>query len=187
MSNLEIEAKFIRIDPISIRVRLEKAGFKLVYPEFMMHRATFICNDDNMTLRIRKEYGKITMTYKYTDLSKWALGTEEIEIIVDNFDNAVSLLEKAHKPIKILYQESKRELWKLGETEVSLDEWPGTGVFVEIESPTEEDLISTTEKLWLDYKDALFGRSGEIYKALGYDVDYIHNLENLTFLNPPKK
>lgn len=70
MSNLEIEAKFINIDPEEIRKKLQVLDFTMVYPEFNVFRATLICSDPNMDLRVRKEYGKITMTYKYTDNSK---------------------------------------------------------------------------------------------------------------------
>lgn len=185
--NLEIEAKFINIDPETIREKLLSLGFFQVYPEFFVERATFICHDPNMSLRVRKEYQKTTMTYKYTDATKWALGTEEVETAVNDFDSALKILKHAHKPIRVLFQESRRELWKLWETEVSIDEWPWTGKYLEIEAPTEEKLRETTTDLWLDYDNALFGRVGVIYEKLWYSLDEINQIENLTFENPPKK
>jgi predicted adenylyl cyclase CyaB len=146
--NLEIEAKYIHIDLIDIRQKLEESNFELVYPEYSVFRATFICHDPHMTLRVREEYGQTTMTYKYRDPTKaGALGTEEVEIVVDDFDKAVHILEKAHKPKKVLRQESRRELWSDGENEVCIDEWPGTGKYIEIESPSEEELIRVSEHL----------------------------------------
>lgn len=68
--NLEIEAKFININPAEIREKLRSVGFFQVYPEFFVERATFICHDPNMSLRVRKEYTKTTMTYKYTNKEK---------------------------------------------------------------------------------------------------------------------
>ena len=185
--NLEIEAKFINIDPETIREKLLSLGFFQVYPEFFVERATFICHDPNMSLRVRKEYRKTTMTYKYTDKTKWALGTEEIETEVSDFDQALKILQHAHNPIRILFQESKRELWRKWEIEVSIDEWPGTGKYVEIEAPSEETLRETSESLELNYRDALFGRVGVVYEALGYDLDDINKIEKLTFENPPTK
>lgn len=187
MDNLEIEAKFIHIDLIDIRERLDKIGFKLVYPEFNVFRATLVCHDPNMTLRVRKEYGKITMTYKYSDKTKWALWTEEVEIIVDDFDRAVHILEKAHNPIRTLLQESRRELWSDGITEVSIDEWPGTGKYIEIESLSEKNLIETSKHLGLDYAKALFWRIWVVYEALWYNLENINSIEHLTFKNPPIK
>ena len=70
MHNLEIEAKYIHIDLVDIREKLEKSVFELVYPEFEVFRATLICHDPRMSLRVRREYGKVTMTYKYHDSSK---------------------------------------------------------------------------------------------------------------------
>lgn len=110
--NLEIEAKFINIDPETIREKLLSLGFFQVYPEFFVERATFICADHNMSLRVRKEYGKTTMTYKYTDRSKGALGTEEIEVEVSDFNHALEILKRANNPERILFQESRRELWR---------------------------------------------------------------------------
>ena len=184
--NLEIEAKFIHISPEEIRKKLHTLWFSQVYPEFFVKRATFICHNPHMSLRVRKEYGKITMTYKYTDVTKWALWTEEIEVEVSDFENALSILQHAHNPIRILFQESKRELWKLGETEVSIDEWPWTGKYIEIETWSEEKLKEITASLNLDYSEALFGRVGVIYEKLGYNLDTINQIENLTFENPPK-
>lgn len=185
MHNLEIEAKYIHIDLFNIRQKLEETDFELVYPEFQTIRATFICHDPKMSLRVRWEYGKVTMTYKYQDSSKWALWTEETEIIVDDFDKAVYILEKAHKPKHILRQESRRELWSDGENEVCIDEWPGTGKYLEIESPSEEELMRVTGLLWLDYSSALFWRVWVVYEALGYDLETINQIEHLTFDNPP--
>lgn len=53
MHNLEIEAKYIHIDLFNIREKLEASDFELVYPEFQTIRATFICHDPNMSLRVR--------------------------------------------------------------------------------------------------------------------------------------
>jgi len=70
MKNLEIEAKYINIDPEKIGDKLRSLGFDLIYREFDVFRATLICRDPAMDLRVRKEYGKITMTYKYTNLER---------------------------------------------------------------------------------------------------------------------
>lgn len=126
------------------------------------------------------------MTYKYTDKAKGALGTEEIEVEVSDFDHALEILRQANNPERILFQESKRELWRKWDIEVSIDEWPGTGKYIEIEAPTEEFLMETSESLELDYRDALFGRVGVIYEELGYSLDDINKIEKLTFENPPK-
>lgn len=127
------------------------------------------------------------MTYKYHDKEKWALGTEEVEIEVDDFEKAIYILDKAHRPKSILRQESRRELWSNGESEISIDEWPGTGKYLEIESPSEEELKRVTSLLSLDYNKALFGRVGVVYEALGYSLEKINQIENLSFNHPPEK
>ncbi len=184
---LEIEAKFINIDPEVIRDKLWKLGFELVYPEFHVFRATVVLHDPNVTLRVRKEYGKTTMTYKYTDITQWALWTEEFEVEVSDFELTVDILRKTTQPIRVLYQESKRELWRNWDTEVSIDEWPWTWKYLEIEAPTEEELISTSKSLWFDYSEAIFGRPWMVYRKLWFDESIVTSQEYLTFENPPRK
>ena len=185
--SLEIEAKFINIDPEVIRDRLWELGFELVYAEFDVFRATFILHDPNVTLRVRKEYGKTTMTYKYTDITQWALWTEEIEVEVSDFDLTVDIFRKTTQHIRVLYQESKRELWRKWDTEVSIDEWPGTWKYVEIEDPSEELLKDISRRLGVDYSEAIFGRTWMVYRKLWFDESIVSTQEYLTFENPPSK
>lgn len=103
-----------------------------------MKRKTFhpLSTDKNEWFRVRKEFGKITMTYKCIHSNNLS-GTEEVEIIVDDFNNATEMLLKTGLR-NTSTQENLREIWVLGEVEVCIDTWPGLRPYIEIEAPTEE-------------------------------------------------
>lgn len=61
------------------------------------------------------------------------------------------------------YQETKREIWKLNEVEIMIDEWPFLEPLVEIEGVTEKAVKKVSEKLGFNYSEAIFGPIGILY------------------------
>lgn len=184
----EIEAKFVNVNISDIRLKLEKIGAALTQPMRNMQRVTIDTPDlkkKDAFVRIRNEGDKTTITYKqFNSLS--IDGVKEIEITVDDFDTAVALFKEAGLAYGSL-QESRRETWKLGEVEIVIDEWPWLNPYIEIEAPSEELVISTSEKLGLSWSDAIFG---DVMAA--YRVQYPHlrlsntvgNLSEVRFNDP---
>lgn len=149
----EIEIKFLGIDKDSIRRKLQENGFVRITEEFLMQRKTFhpVSTDKNEWFRVRRESDKITMTYKRihsNDLS----GTEEVEIVVDDFDNAAEILMKTGLR-NTSTQENLREIWKREEVEVCIDTWPGLDPYIEIEAPTEKQVMFMVEKFGLNFEE----------------------------------
>jgi hypothetical protein len=64
---------------------------------------------------------------------------------------------------KRIFQESKRELWQLGDTEVTIDTWPCVKPFVEIEGKSERAVRKVAWVLGFDYSKAVFGSVGAVY------------------------
>jgi adenylate cyclase class 2 len=62
-------------------------------------------------------------------------------------------------------QETKREIWHLGDAEVVIDEWPWITPFIEIEAPSEDAVKAAAGQLDLDWKDAAFGDIMTAYYA----------------------
>lgn len=62
------------------------------------------------------------------------------------------------------YQESYREVWKLDDGEIMLDEWPGLRPFIEIEGPDESSVRSIVQKLGFDFEKGMFGGAGRKYE-----------------------
>ena len=123
--NDEIEVKFVNIDHDAIRNELESIGAVMEQPMRLIKRVTIDSNDmrsKNAFVRVRDQGDKVTLTYKqFDELS--LNGTKEIEITVNDFDETIKLLAAAGLPHGS-FQETKRETWRLGSTEIVLDVWP---------------------------------------------------------------
>ncbi len=176
--DIEYEAKFINISKGQMRVRLKKAGAKLIRPEFLQKRTVFHlpkgCKIKNGWLRVRNEGNKITTTLKVVDGIK-IRNQKEINLEVNDFEKANQFLV-ALGCTKKAYQESKRELWNLDGVEITIDEWPFLEPVLEIEGKSEKAVKLACRKLELDYSKALFCAIGAIYsKKYDIPLDVINN------------
>lgn len=166
---LEIEAVFLNIDKEKIRTKLQSRGAKLITPERKMVRTVFHLSPDpgNCFARVRDEGDKIVVTYKeFHDSS--ATGVKEINLVVDNYNNAVEIMRALGLHEKS-YEESMRETWELDGAEVCIDTWPWLPTYVEVEGNSVENMTSVSQELGFDMKDALYCSVGHIY-SLYYDV-----------------
>ena len=184
----EIEAKFVNVGIAYIRSKLESIGAILIQPMRDMQRVTIDTPDlkkKDAFVRIRNEGDKTTVTYKQFN-SLTIDGVKEIEVTVSDFDDAVALFIEAGLVYGSL-QESRRETWKLGEVEIVIDEWPWLNPYIEIEGPSEELVVSTSEKLGFNWTDAIFGDVMAAYRVqyphLGMD-DTVGNLPEVRFNDP---
>lgn len=182
--DIEYEAKFLDVDKDAIRKRLKDAGAELVRPEYLQKRIPFNLPKEKHSihswLRVRDEGDKITLSLKMVEGDKIE-DQKEICLKIDNFDNAVNLLEAIGCERKS-YQETKRELWKLDNVEITLDEWPFLEPFVEIEGTSEAVVKSVSEKIGFNYNDAVFGAVGKVYKMkYGIAPDEVNNIPKIVF------
>ena len=181
----EFEAVFKNINKNTIREKLTKIEAKLLVPENLQIRKVFklLDNEQDGFVRVRKEItGKTTITIKIFT-SKKISGQKEKEIIVDNFENAVNILEILGLEQKA-FQETKRELWEIDNVRIMIDEWPFLEPFVEIEGNSEAEVIKVSEKLGLSYKEAIFGPVTLLY-AQKYNLseDEINNKTPIIIFN----
>ena len=185
----EIEAKWLDINLVSMRKLLLSIGAKLIAEERLMTRKVYDFPDQRLYkiggwVRVRNEGDKITLSYKQL-MGRTVHGTKEVNVVVENFDAACSFLESIGMESKS-FQETKRESWKLGSTEIELDTWPWIPSFVEIEAKNEKELKSVAIKLGLDFSDALHGSVETAYQAI-YDVteEEIDSWEEIRFIEVP--
>jgi len=176
---IEYEATFTDINKDEIRNRLKKAGADLIHPEILQKRAVFHLpaghDQENGWARVRDEGDKITMSIKQTVEGGRIDEQFETCFEVSDFGEAVKFLEFLGCRQKA-FQETKRELWKLDNTEVTIDEWPFLEPFVEVEGESEEAVKNVSEKLKFDYNKAYFGPVGGIYSAkYNLPTDLINN------------
>ncbi|MBR3220514.1 class IV adenylate cyclase [Candidatus Saccharibacteria bacterium] len=182
----EIEAQFLDIDKSEIRQKLKTIGAKLEKPEVLMKRTVFYTGDHSFA-RVRDEGDKIVMTYKNVSDDHSILGTKEVNVRVDNYDDAVLLLKGCGLEIKAR-QETTREIWRFGDVEICIDTWPWIPTFIEIEGPSEESVWGTAKKLGLNKDQAKFGSVDTTYQHyFGIDTDTVnlHTPEILFDMTPP--
>jgi len=181
--NVEFEAKFINVDIPTFFNTLQRLGSETIKPRTLMRRATFdIPGAQRGTfMRVRDEGDKITMTYKSL-VSQSVSGMNEIEIDVSSFQAARQILVLAGLS-EATYEENYREAYRLSNTQITIDEWPGLPKFIEIEGPTEKDVRTTIDLLGLSINDALFGNVDIVYQTvLSKDIS---GLKQITFNDPP--
>jgi len=186
----EIEAKFLDVKPDEIRAKLKKIGATLEYPERLMKRKVFDYTDERLRkdgawVRVRDEGdGKITLSYKKL-VDRSLHGTKEITLNVSDFQVMCDFLQACGFDSKS-YQETKREKWTLGGSEITIDTWPWIPTFVEIESETEEEIRKVSDLLGFEWSKALHGSVETAYQAL-FDVteDEIDSWEQITFTPVP--
>lgn len=179
----EIEVKFLDVNFDTVREKLKELGAVCEQPMRLMRRAIFrnefMKTGKDSYLRVRDEGDTVAMTYKQFD-SLSVDGAKEIGVAVDSFEDTVALLAQVGIPLKSI-QESKRETWKLGETEIVLDEWPWIKPYIEIEGESEERLREVASKVGFNWADAVFGDVMVAYRA-----EYPHLSEEDTVGNIPE-
>jgi len=163
---IEYEATFLDVDPSDIRRRLKKAKAKLTYPSFLQKRYAFSLpknkGGQHSWVRVRQEKNKITMSLKVFKGAKKISGQKEICLEINDLLLAKQFLEYLGCKLKA-YQENKRELWKLGKVEITIDHWPFLKPLVEIEGPSEPAVKLVAKKLGFDYSQALFCGITKVY------------------------
>jgi len=147
----EIEAKFYPVNIDEMRNSLREIGAVCVSPMRLMKRAVFDKRDNPQLpvayIRVRDEGDKVTFSAKdYPDEKKGFKHQRELYVNVSAFETTVKLLEIIGL-VQTNEQESKRETWKINNTEVCIDVWPGLEPYIEIESDTTQNLELLARKL----------------------------------------
>lgn len=162
---IEYEAMFGDINKEEMRQKLADVGAILLRPEFLQKRIVFAMPRGHEIkggwVRVRDEGNKITMTLKVVD-GDGIENQKEILLAIDSFERAEEFLIMLGCEKKS-YQENKRELWKLNNAEVTIDEWPFLEPFVEIEGDSEQSVREVAGTLSFDYSNALFGTVTILY------------------------
>lgn len=127
---------------------------------------------------------KVTLTYKQLD-DRTLHGTKEVEVVVNDFDKTCEFLTAIGLHAKA-YQETKREKWKFGDVEITIDTWPWVPTFVELESPKEESLKDVAKLLGLEWDNAMHGSVETVYQ-MHYDFteSEIDHWDSITFIPEP--
>lgn len=184
----EIEAQFLDIDKDDIRLKLKNIGAELKKPEVLMRREVFYTGEHSFA-RVRDEGdGKIVMTYKNVSDDKSILGTKEVNVEIDNYENGILFLKGCGLEVKA-EQETYREIWEYNDVEICIDTWPWIPTFIEIEGLSEKEVWDTAEKLGFKKSDAKFGSVDTTYQYYyGIDTDTVNlHTPKISFnMEPPE-
>jgi adenylate cyclase class 2 len=177
---VEIEAKFHLEHLHDIRKRIIALGGNQLTPRALERNWRFDTDDRDLAarrevLRVR-QYGDATLTFKSpTERPEERI---EIEIQVDDADQAKSLLEVLGYSVSELY-EKYRESFRLETAIITLDELP-FGFFVEIEGESLASIQATAELLELDWEARITEPYLDIYHRLQRELQL--DTTNATFI-----
>ncbi len=174
---IEKEIRFKDIDKNKIIERLQSVGAQLVHAEFTMKRSIFdIVDDTSAWVRLREEFGCVTLSVKKIVDENSIDGTLEHQINVSHFGETEELLKLAGLK-KRSYQENRRQKWMLGDVEVYIDEWPNLNPILEIEGSGKDEMASCVSKLGLNIDESTTKSITTIYlEDLGLDIKRIDTL-----------
>lgn len=173
---LEFETKVLDIDVKEIESNLKKIKAKKE-SEFLMKRWVYeIDSPKDEWIRLRHDGKKATITYKHKKGSGIS-ETEEIEMEVEDFDQAAAILSRLSFKDKY-YQENKRKLYKLKDIEFAIDTWPKIPTYLEVESTSEKKVKQGLAMLNLENKDVGNLSVKDTYKRYGI---VLHDFKDLRF------
>ena len=172
----EYEVRILEIDVDSIKKKVEEVGATLEWDRLQRRYVyDFIPKVDNKWIRLRTNGIKTTLTIKNFVTSEID-GTQELEIVVDDFDRTNSILEELGYEHRA-YQENRRIQYKLNEVEIDIDSWPMIPTYLEIEGPSEEEVYKIVELLGFSKSDITTRDVEGIYNDYGHDVMEIKELK----------
>jgi adenylate cyclase class 2 len=154
----ETEAKFYVRDLKTIRSRLTELNARLTAERVLETNIRFDLpgaplRAEGRVLRLRRD-AQVRLTYKSaSDNEEGVLSREEIEFVVEDYEQAKRFLEALGYE-KLVYYEKYRTTYEWNGTMIMLDELP-YGDFVEIEGETVEAIRSTASQLHLRWETAI--------------------------------
>ena len=181
-NNQEIESKFYVQDLGAVETRLIALGASCCVPRGFEYNLRFDNHQNSLqrqhkVLRLRK-FDDIRLTFKGPgERLGGALSRTEIEVVVNDFDQAQQFLESLGYRVAAVY-EKYRAMYTVGSAVIALDELP-YGKFVEIEAENPEQINALAVQLGLN-PDAAIPAS---YQGLFEQVKIAKSLpvKNLAF------
>lgn len=168
---IEYEVRFLEIDKDKILKRLKELGAKEI-GNWLQVRKTYdlIQPQKNSWLRLRTNGKTTTLTVKEINSDKID-GTNETEVIVDDFNEMDKILTKIGLKARN-YQENYRQQFQYKNSEIDIDSWPLIPTYLEIEGKNEEIIKEICSDLELDYKKSITMDVTDIYKKV-YNIDIL--------------
>lgn len=170
--NTEYEIKVLDIDKEAVIAQIEQLGGEHVadynFRRYIFHTVPF---DAASWVRLRTDGTTATLAFKSSQADAID-GMQEVEVDVSDFDKTQILLAQAGLE-QSSYQENRRSLYRLGDVELALDEWPHIPCYLEIEGSSQEAVEQVLQSLELTGSQTSSLPTGDIYKHYGKNIkDY---------------
>jgi len=175
---IEFEMTIPNVEIDDARRRLRECGAVLQKDSYIQKHIVFNLPEERKIegawMRVREESDRITMSMKIID-GKNISDQQEYFFIAENTEDACKFLtllggiEKAR-------QEKRREIWMLGQCEITIDEWPFLEPFLEVEGKDEEMVKETVSLLGYEYEKCRVCAVDTLYsEKYGVSEDIINN------------
>jgi adenylate cyclase class 2 len=168
-NDVEIEVKFYVLSLQEIEQKILELGGTLLQERCFESNLRFDTADGRLrnlrhVLRLRKDTENILTFKGAAEAGKPVSIRQEIEVLVDDFDTARTLLEGLGFEVVMAY-EKYRTTYSLLDTLVVLDELP-YGNFIEIEGPDGSSIQKVARNLNLNWKVGVMTSYTYLYEAL---------------------
>ena len=175
----EYELRYINYKKADIIKKLKSLGAKQIHKPMIYEYTVFahpIKKDQaDSYIRVRKEFNKISLTYKDNLKSKYV---DEYETLVSDYESTIDILYKMGLKKKYSIQKL-REKWSIkGCKEIVFDTYPALPDYMEIECDSVENIKKLEKKLGLS-EEKIF-HAGSLYKDL-YNTSDRNSNNDLTF------
>lgn len=179
--NIEFEVKFY-IDLEAFHQLLRQKNVQLVKKNTLMKRVIFEApGAKNSHVRVRDEGDEIRLSYKSYDTSKTIDSLQETDVFVDDFDKTCEILTLLGLK-KIRYVQNYREVFKLDDCLLMIDQWPALQPIVEVEGDSKEAVEKVVNLLGFSMDDAMYGPTSRLYEQVyGLSREQFEKIEILTF------
>jgi adenylate cyclase, class 2 len=175
---IEFEMTIPAVEIEDARRRLRECGAALQQGSHIQKHIVFNLPEERKIkggwMRVREESDRVTMSLKIIDGNNIS-DQQEYFFIAENTEDACKFLtllggiEKAR-------QEKRREIWMLGQCEVTIDEWPFLDPFLEVEGKNEEMVKEAVELLGYEYDKCRVCAVDTLYsEKYGVSEDIVDN------------
>jgi len=176
----EIEVVFLGINKKDVEEKLKSIGAEKVKDIFYRHASfdypDYRLDKDNSWIRLRDNGETIVLAFKKRlgvtsqDGSTNDEGTEEVEIVVDNYEETKLFLKKVGF-IEKHEAEKKRARWQKDSIVFDIDTWPAIPTFLEIEAESWKDIEKAEKLLEFNTDERKICSANQIYRLYGMDIN----------------
>jgi len=163
----EIERRYFSFDRNELDAKIVDLNGRKI-GTYHFRSLVFVSKPIITLIRLRDEGHRIRFTVKEKNIGdKYET---ESEVSVNDFDEMSSILQKMGH-VKKHYTEKIREIYNIENSELVFDHYPGLPSYIEIESPTEEEMNYIAHKLSLDPCEKQYEPSDLYLKTYGIKKD----------------